>query len=871
MMGTLHGIRVRIGLVALGIALGAATVASAAEEKSEGIPVALDAWLVAGPVAVPLPAFHDAEEHGFAVKDLLAEEAIDLTTVRPRAGEALVDGMAWQVFSDAGSAPTLAGSGAQPQRAYLATYLEVSRFAQAKLAVKSEHPAKAYLDGKAVEEGKEVSLVQGKHRLLLVTVRDPAQEAPWQVEPTLTVLKPVGEATAEGVVTAVTAPDRSLQMEDFVDADWVAGIIVNPDGDRVAVHLRYPSAPADFSERWTEIRSLESGHEGTVVRTLRCGRDGFTWAPSGHRYAYQESKDDKGSLWIADLDGGEPRRVLKDVEGLGDVAWLPDGQSLVYTVTEKEEDHQDDIKRYHHLNDRWSGWRDRDHLYQVQVDTGARRRLTAGDLSVSLQDVHPAGDRLLISRTFNDSTRHPFGRGELAELDLRTLEVRVLTTQPWFDQALYAPSVEENRILIIASPLAFDGVGKDVPEGVMPNLYDYQGFLFDPETGGVEPFTRDFDPSILGVQWTQAGILLRVQVGSRVEVVRFDPRTKMFTTVIGGELTAEPMQIDVVASFSADRGGDVVAYYGFSADAPEKILARWGSGAEARTLPLDQPFDDTLADVTLGEVKEWDFTNEAGLTIQGHIHYPPGFDPAKKYPLFLQYYGGTVPTGRHFGGRYPHNFWAALGYVVYTPQPSGAIGYGQEFSALHVNDWAQRSAQDILQGARKLLAEAPYLDGDKVGCFGSSYGGFMTMYLLANSDICTAGISHAGISSISSYWGEGWWGYSYSAAATALSYPWNRRDIYIDQSPLFRADRVEAPLLLLHGEEDTNVPIGESQQFYTALKILGKEVEFLTFTGANHRVVAYERHQWWLKAVVAWLDKHLKGEPEMWEVLFGER
>jgi dipeptidyl aminopeptidase/acylaminoacyl peptidase len=822
-------------------------------------------------VAVPLPAFHDAEEHGFAVKDLLAEEAIDLTTVRPRAGEALVDGMAWQVFSDADSAPTLAGSGAQPQRAYLATYLEVSRFAQAKLAVKSEHPAKAYLDGRAVEEGKEISLVQGKHRLLLVTVRDPAQEAPWRVEPTLTVLKPSVDSGDQGVVTAVTAPDRSLQMEDFVDADWVAGIIVNPDGDRVAVHLRYPSAPADFSERWTEIRSLESGHEGTVVRTLRCGRDGFTWAPSGHRYAYQESKDDKGSLWIADLDGGEPRRVLKDVEGLGDVAWLPDGQSLVYTVTEKEEDHQDDIKRYHHLNDRWSGWRDRDHLYQVQVDTGSRRRLTAGDLSVSLQDVHPAGDRLLISRTFNDSTRHPFGRGELAELDLRTLEVRVLTTQPWFDQALYAPSVEENRILIIASPLAFDGVGKDVPEGMMPNLYDYQGFLFDPETGGVEPFTRDFDPSILGVQWTQAGILLRVQVGSRVEVVRFDPRTKMFTTVIGGELTAEPMQIDVVASFSADRRGDVVAYYGFSADAPEKILARWGSGAEARTLPLDQPFDDTLADVTLGEVKEWDFTNEAGLTIQGHIHYPPGFDPAKKYPLFLQYYGGTVPTGRHFGGRYPHNFWAALGYVVYTPQPSGAIGYGQEFSALHVNDWAQRSAQDILQGARKLLAEAPYLDGDKVGCFGSSYGGFMTMYLLANSDICTAGISHAGISSISSYWGEGWWGYSYSAAATALSYPWNRRDIYIDQSPLFRADRVEAPLLLLHGEEDTNVPIGESQQFYTALKILDKEVEFLTFTGANHRVVAYERHQWWLKAVVAWLDKHLKGEPEMWEVLFGER
>ncbi|HCY01057.1 MAG TPA: S9 family peptidase, partial [Bacteroidales bacterium] len=149
-------------------------------------------------------------------------------------------------------------------------------------------------------------------------------------------------------------------------------------------------------------------------------------------------------------------------------------------------------------------------------------------------------------------------------------------------------------------------------------------------------------------------------------------------------------------------------------------------------------------------------------------------------------------------------------------QPSGAVGFGQDFSAAHVNAWCKITADEIIEGTQQFCSENSFIDSNRVGCMGASYGGFMTMYLLTQTDIFAAAISHAGISSISSYWGEGFWGYSYSAEASANSFPWNNRELYIEQSPLFSVDKVVTPLLLLHGSADTNVPVGESIQMFTA-------------------------------------------------------
>ncbi len=146
----------------------------------------------------------------------------------------------------------------------------------------------------------------------------------------------------------------------------------------------------------------------------------------------------------------------------------------------------------------------------------------------------------------------------------------------------------------------------------------------------------------------------------------------------------------------------------------------------------------------------------------------------------------------------------------------------------------------------------------------------MTMLLTSRTDMFGAAVSHAGISSISSYWGEGKRGFASSAATTAKSYPWNRPDTYIDQSPFFAADKVVTPLLLLHGAIDDNVPPGESEQMYTALRLLGKEVEYIRIDDELHWILQYDRRQYWSESIVARFDKHLKGDAAWWRHLWPE-
>jgi len=287
-----------------------------------------------------------------------------------------------------------------------------------------------------------------------------------------------------------------------------------------------------------------------------------------------------------------------------------------------------------------------------------------------------------------------------------------------------------------------------------------------------------------------------------------------------------------------------------------------------RTLLDSQPAE--YPDVKLGRVAPWTFTNAAGDEIDGRYYLPPDFDPQQKYPLIVYYYGGTSPVNRQFTGRYPFNLWAAQGYVIYVLQPRGATGYGQDFSAFHVNTWGEYTADDIIEGTRKFVAAHDFVDGERIGNIGASYGGFMTMQLATLTDLYAASISHAGISALTGYWGQGWWGYSYSGLASHGSFPWNNPELYVGQSPVYSADKVTTPLLLLTGDSDTNVPPGESHNMYTALKLLGREVELVEIPGQDHWILDREKRYAWWDTTLAWFDYWLKDQPEWWHHLYPE-
>jgi dipeptidyl aminopeptidase/acylaminoacyl peptidase len=333
-----------------------------------------------------------------------------------------------------------------------------------------------------------------------------------------------------------------------------------------------------------------------------------------------------------------------------------------------------------------------------------------------------------------------------------------------------------------------------------------------------------------------------------------------------GKIQQIETQEDLVNHFTLAKQKPFMAYYGQGVSNSDRLYTI-DLKSQKQTLVQDLS-SEKLKDIQLGECKAWDFTNSKGDKIYGRYYLPPHFDPSQKYPLIVNYYGGCSPTSRNFESRYPHHAYAALGYVVYVIEPSGATGFGQEFAARHVNTAGEGVAQDIIEGTKQFCREHSYINEKKIGCIGASYGGFMTQYLQTKTDIFAAAISHAGISDHTSYWGEGYWGYSYSEVSMANSYPWANKELFVDRSPLFNADKIHTPLLFLHGEVDNNVPVGESIQMFTALKLLGRETAFVVVEGQDHHITDYNKRIQWQNTIFAWFAKWLKDDATWWNDIY---
>ena len=345
------------------------------------------------------------------------------------------------------------------------------------------------------------------------------------------------------------------------------------------------------------------------------------------------------------------------------------------------------------------------------------------------------------------------------------------------------------------------------------------------------------------------------------DIFRINPQT--------GEAKQLPLTERFVLRFDIAEEAPILTYYGQGHSNSDRLYTfDLKKGKETLVEDLDAV---RMKDIQLGEFGEWNFKAERGDTIYGRYYLPPHFDASKKYPMLVYYYGGCSPVGRYLDSYYSFHGWAAMGYVVYVIQPSGCTGFGQEFAARHVNAYGDYTAQDIIQGTKQFCKEHSFVNDKKIGCLGASYGGFMTMYLQTQTDIFAAAMSHAGISDPTSYWGYGYWGYSYSTISAANSYPWNNKELFTDHAPLTLADRIHTPILFMHGSDDTNVPINESIQMFTALKILGRETAFVTVKGQNHHILDYSKRIKWQNTIYAWFERWLKDDATWWNTMYPEK
>jgi dipeptidyl aminopeptidase/acylaminoacyl peptidase len=841
------------------------TAAAASAERT----VHVDRWLLLGPVPTAIPAFSGEDKEAFGASKLLAYEEMQLSRIRPGEGDVVTyllgQKAIWRSAAADTSGLVIAAAGKEPSIAYCAAYLEVPRWTKVRITARASEQYMITLDGAEIVKNDkggsfrdaksgEAKLEQGKHLLLVKTVRVPADSASqWRIDVSVS---PKGKNTAAPAISI--SPQRNLSLNEIIYLQQITSVALSPDGRLVAITTGAYSKENEKYQSWIEIRNMKDGALARTMRDVEKVSD-VQWAPTGKRLSYVvKNNADKGAIRVLDLDAGTCNTIVEDVKNLGGYLWSRDGAFIVYNVTEKAEPDKRGLKHLTNIKDRWPTGGDTSFLYVSTVPGGATRRLTAGKHSSDIRDIHPNGTHVLITRSYEDLSQRPYDTTELIAMNLEDGSVEILWKGPWLRSASYSP--DGRNILIQAGPSSFGDLGVKVPAGMIPNDYDGQLYLLDPATKAVEPLTREFDPSVSRAHWSavDGNIYIVAEDRSSVRLFRYATKKKSFQRI--------DTQPDVIDDWDVANDKLTGVFIGSGATEPPRLFSMDLAKGTSRMI-LDPNASD-FARIKKGTVEDWSFASASGKTIDGYYYLPPSFDPGKMYPCIVYYYGGTSPTNRIFGGRYPKNLWAAQGYVVYVLQPSGATGYGQEFSAFHVNDWGKIVADEIIEGVKKFADSHPFVKKDRIGCIGASYGGFMTQLLLTKTDIFAAAVSHAGISSIAGYWGEGYWGYSYNAVAAAGSFPWNRRDIYVDQSPLFSADKIKTPLLLIHGTEDTNVPPGESEQMFTALKLLGKNVEYIQVEGQNHAVMDYKKRDLWSKTIMAWFDRYLKNEPEWWNDLY---
>lgn len=738
-------------------------------------------------------------------------------------------------------------------------------FIPLKLEIKSANAFEVYVDGVKKTEKKTQECNKAKAGKVTIDLK----AAPRQYQVLVKMLSASTDSsdTSLSVLVATEKRDSSSQniltasnrrllwTPDFLMGKRISNASISPNG-RYAL-IDYSIIQKDGSR--SSISELVYLISGEVMWSLDTSNRKMQWMPKTNALYYTVNGLEGKELITFNPVTQQQEILAKNLPD-GAFSFSPKENFLIYSVEESAEEDKGELHRLINPEDRQEGFRNRSSLYKYDLGSGLFSRLTYGKENTWLHDISADEKQLLFGTRNQFITKAPFSESSLYLLNLESMKLDTIWQHENFaNDAAFSP--DGKKLLIKGGPEAFGGIGLNIANGQIANAYDVQAFIMDLDSRNVEAISKNFDPSIQESVWNKNDglIYFRAEDKDYVRLYSYDPSLKEMDTI--------HVSPEVVSHFELAADAKTMVYFGSRVDNTSKVYTLdFKKKFIERTVA--EPGAERLSNVETGKVEDWNFKSEDGTTIHGRYYLPPSFDPTKKYPVLVYYYGGTSPTSRAFEGNYPLNLYAAMGYVVYTLNPSGSTGFGQEFAARHVNAWGVKTADEIIQGTRLFCRTHEFADSSKIGCFGASYGGFMTMYLQTKTDLFKAAVSHAGISNLASYWGEGYWGYTYSSAASAGSYPWNNPELYTEQSPLFHADKINTPLLLLQGAVDTNVPIGESIQMYTALKMLGKPVEFIKVDGENHSIRGFQRKLEWQRTILAWFAKYLKEDDRWWNEMY---
>ncbi|MDQ2855401.1 MAG: S9 family peptidase [Acidobacteriota bacterium] len=614
---------------------------------------------------------------------------------------------------------------------------------------------------------------------------------------------------------------KLLTALDLLKTGVVAGPKISPDGTRIAYTLAETKTEKD--KEWktvTQVWIVPMSPAGQKSRQYTRGEKSATapeWSPDGKSLAFlsDREKDGERQVWMLSAEGGEAWAVTSHKGGLSGFRFSPDGKQLLLSAADQPSNDEEERKKVkddtmvidHDIK--------MTHLWLWNIDRKDEKRLTEGVFTVSDPQWSPDGTRI----TYTTRPTPGADDGSLSDLWLLTMangEKKKLVENGSNDTARWSP--DGKWIAYTGSPETHGGVTQS-------NLY-----LVAPAGGAPKQLTTNFALNVGTPVWSRDGqkIYFSTNMLEAIEVYSCDVSSGAVKQLSrhGGSTGIAEISLDGKTAVGTISG----------AQGPTEVY-KTDLDFKRDTLLTDH--NAWLKDYALAETQIVKWKSTDGTEVEGLLTKPVGYEGGKKLPLLLNPHGG--PTGASL------NNWngtvqvlAANGFAVLQPNFRGSTGRGLAFAQANKNTWGKGDYEDCMTGVDAMIANG-VADSDRLGAFGWSYGGYMTFWILTQTDRFKAVSPGAGLSNIYSMYSQTdihrymQWFYTDKA-------PWQATDLYWDRSPMKYINNVKTPTMILHGQVDTRVPIAQAVEFYQALKERRVPVEFVVYPRENHGFTE-PRHQ----------------------------
>ncbi|MFW6074356.1 MAG: S9 family peptidase [Chloroflexota bacterium] len=648
---------------------------------------------------------------------------------------------------------------------------------------------------------------------------------------------------------------RRITISDLENIKLVADPNISPDGKRVAFVVTRPEIKANQYRSAIWMLDLDAP-ESPYQFTSGTAQD-FSprWSNDGRYLAFISNRDGDNQLYVMPSDGGEPWNVTSADGPVSDIVWLPDDYGLLFVAKvnkDEDDDEKSDVRvirnRRHKLDG--EGFFDgrRRHIHRVPVDGGTTKQITRGDWDSTQPAVARDGKSLAFVSNRSEN-RDESTWSDVWVADLSGGEpTRVTAADGVYSQPRWSAD---------GSRLAF--IGHPVVEPYGPTTLD-DIYLWDRDSGEMQSVLSGLDrepgnsamsdcrfhlPSH-GPTWKPDGdgLLTLVSDSGAVNVYEASA-TDSPQPVVSGQRD--------IQSFTVSGDGTMV-FAAASMTTPTEIFVVYPDGRERQ---LSNMNDAWLEEVNVAGIEQIRYESDPGVEVHGWVLHPPGFNPDARYPAIVQVHGG--PHGMYGVGFFHEmQVLAARGYVVLMTNPRGSTGYGQEWVAGTLGDWGGKDYRDVVSGVEALEALS-YVDPGRIGITGGSYGGYMTNWAIGQTDRFKAAVSQRSTANRISLYGTSDMNWSYNDWEYGGS-PYDNEAFYRERSPLTYVKQVETPVLLLHSENDLRCPISQSEEFFTALRTLGKTVEFVRFPDESHGLSrsGQPKHRVErLERICNWFDRYL--------------